>query len=109
MLAPFFGSIPNAGEESGDVPYPDLSAAQRVDAAHGGCNSGTYATSSILMRDYNVTAQRRAYDSFNVWAARYPDLGRRARYYYEGYATKAVHEVDDAATAYPHRDETHIV
>ncbi|KAI1336223.1 hypothetical protein F5Y15DRAFT_208138 [Xylariaceae sp. FL0016] len=108
VFAPF-AAIENVGEESGDVPYPDLSAAQKVDAAHGGCNSGVYATSSILMKEYNITAQRQAYDSFNEYANKYPELATVSRYYYEGYATKAVQEVNDASTAYPHRDEIHIV
>ncbi|KAI0532876.1 hypothetical protein GGR58DRAFT_522395 [Xylaria digitata] len=86
LLEPF-GAIENVGEESGDM----------IDASHGGCASATYATSSILMKDYND------------WAGRYPELESVSCYFYEGYATKAVQAVDQASTAYPHRDEIHLV
>ncbi|KAI1119047.1 hypothetical protein F5Y14DRAFT_460392 [Nemania sp. NC0429] len=108
LLEPFT-AIENVGEESGDVPYPDLSAAQKIDAAHGSCDSGTYASSSILLQQHNVTAQREAYDKFNELARRYPELAAVSRIDYEGYATKAVQAIHTNATAYPHRDQTHIV
>lgn len=61
------------------------------------------------MGEYNITAQRKAYEIFNQWAKEYPDLAKFSRYYYEGYATKGVQDIDSASSAYPHRDKIHLV
>ncbi|RYO84785.1 hypothetical protein DL766_006372 [Monosporascus sp. MC13-8B] len=86
LLGPF-NAIEAVAEVVGDVPYPLLMAAQGNDVASG----------------------RRIYENYNQWAREYPDLAATALLYYEGYATKAVQEIDSASSAYPHRDEKHLV
>ena len=110
LLQPF-NEIPALAENQGDVPYPQIPAVQGNDFASGGCEPTRKAFAHSLLQKYNVTNERVIYDMFNSNAAKYPDLAKLGGpvVLYEGYATEAVEKVPDAASAYPHRHEYHIL
>ncbi|ROT38916.1 FAD-binding domain-containing protein [Sodiomyces alkalinus F11] len=102
FLAPF-NAIESISDEMGDVPYPEIVDPQ--DTGEASCGSGQFAFATVLLQTYNVTTERELYNHFNETAARYPELATVARLYHQGYATKAIREIDYDSTAYPHRDE----
>ncbi|KAI1470392.1 FAD-binding domain-containing protein [Daldinia caldariorum] len=106
VLRPF-NKISAVHEEMGDVSYPEIVNPQNTGMAS--CGSAPYAISTILLQTYNITTERKVYDLFNKNAALYPELGEASRLFYEGYAVKGMQAVDPASTAYPHRDENHLV
>jgi hypothetical protein len=106
ILAPF-NAIPAISSEQGDVPYPEIIFPQ--DTAASSCGSGNFAISSVLLHTYNITTQRQLYNLFNQKAAQYPEISQYARMYHEGYAVAGMQAVDPASTAYPHRDQNHLV
>ncbi|KAI5854502.1 hypothetical protein GGS23DRAFT_590635 [Durotheca rogersii] len=108
LLAPF-NAIGAVDEQIGDVPYPEIPGVQGTDAAGGSCNSNVYAVGTVLTKSYNATTERELYEHFNQQIALYPELIPTARLYHEGYATKAAQEVNPALSAYPHRDEIHLM
>lgn len=108
LLAPF-NQIGSLHEDTGDVPYPEIPGIQGTSYASGGCNPANRAFSHALLKNYTVSAQREIYEQYVANIAKYPSLASTAVVYHEGYATKAAAEVEASLTAYPHRDELHIV
>ncbi|KAI1432414.1 FAD-binding domain-containing protein [Xylaria sp. CBS 124048] len=108
LLAPF-NAIGSVHEEVGDVPYIDIPDIQGTSEDGPACQDAPYVVSSNMLLRYNVTTQQAMYDQFNQYAAKYPQLGAGTRISFEGYANKAVQAIDSASTAYPHRDQNHIV
>ncbi|OTB10566.1 hypothetical protein K445DRAFT_69980 [Daldinia sp. EC12] len=106
ILQPF-NKIHAISEEMGDVSYPEIVNPQNTGMAS--CGAAPYAISTVLLQTYNITTERKIYDLFNKNVALYPELGETARLFYEGYAVKGMRAVDPASTAYPHRDENHLV
>lgn len=75
----------------------------------GSCQPTRKTFTHALLQTYNITTERKIYDRFNELAATYPELAPNATVFYEGYSTKAVEEIADDSSAYPHRHEHHIV
>ncbi|KAI3327600.1 FAD-binding domain-containing protein [Xylariaceae sp. AK1471] len=108
LLAPF-NKIEAVRQEMGDVSYPELAAVQGTVEDSPGCDSAPFVIGSNMLINYNVTVERQIYDLFNKYVARYPGIGNAVSIIHEGYATKAVHEIPSDSTAYPHREDNHLV
>lgn len=109
LLAPFNG-IENAYEETGDVPYPQIAHAQGTSMSDPICQHGSeHSTSTAFLQVYNVTAERLIFDGFKQRVAQYTDLAAGTTIMHEGYATKGVEDVDPAGSAYPFRDDRHLM
>ncbi|KAF1919310.1 hypothetical protein BDU57DRAFT_137282 [Ampelomyces quisqualis] len=103
LLKPF-NAIGAVEENMIDLSYPDVAA-----LTSGDCASGNLAVSSVLTLEYNVTAERALYDHYITNVAKYPDLAATAYLWYEGYATAGYQAISPESTAYPHREENHIM
>ncbi|KAK7745571.1 hypothetical protein SLS53_003071 [Cytospora paraplurivora] len=108
LLQPF-NAIGAAAESMGDVPYPEIADVQGTGKDGAACQGGAYVISSNLLVTYNLTTERQHYEMFSAYAAEHPELANTARLAYEGYATKAFHDVPHDSTAYPHRSSNFIV
>jgi hypothetical protein len=104
-----FNAIKAISSSTGDVSYPQLLTAQGTSITSPSCLPARYMGSTAGLVTYNVTAERQIYDLFNQKVAAYPDLGAFAEVYHEGYANAAARAVDPASSAYPHRDDNHLV
>ncbi|KAI1734122.1 hypothetical protein F4680DRAFT_454307 [Xylaria scruposa] len=92
LLAPF-NAIGAVAEDMFDASYPEVSDITAED-----CAPGPLAISSAMTLEYNVTAERALYNNYLTNAAKYPEL-----------ATTAYQAVPFDSTAYPHREENHIM
>ncbi|KAL4935589.1 hypothetical protein BDV06DRAFT_228690 [Aspergillus oleicola] len=102
-LAPF-DAIESLSVESGDLPYPDIAHAQSVGENDTVCTASLdRLLSTAGLQVYNLTAEHKIYDSFVSRLASTPDLVSSTIIIHEGYATKAVQEIDSADSAYPFR------
>ncbi|OQE43750.1 hypothetical protein PENCOP_c003G01409 [Penicillium coprophilum] len=109
LLEPF-NKIGSISEESGDVPYPEIPSIQGTGLDSDACvPNRTYALSTAGIQVYNITAERQIYEAFNAKIAQYPDLVLGARVTHEGYSNKAVRSVDPALSAFPLRDDYHLL
>lgn len=90
--------------EKGEDVLTDL-ATRTYQGVHGpGCARGfTDLRFPTVLRDYNVTAIRKAYDDFDEMMQTWPQLNGSV-YLLERYSTDAVKAVPDESTAFPHRD-----
>ncbi|PYH77480.1 FAD binding domain-containing protein [Aspergillus uvarum CBS 121591] len=109
LLAPF-NAIEALSEETGDVPYPDIADIQGTGLNSAACVPGyKWALRTAGSVDYNITAERQIYDTFNRKVAQYPDLALGARVTHEGYSNAAMKQVDAASTAVSYRAENHLL
>lgn len=79
------------------------------DTTSGACEQANWGISSLLTLDYNVTTERALYNNYVANVAKYPELGTTAYLWHEGYSTAAMQAVDSDSTAYPHRDQNHLL
>ncbi|PYH87796.1 FAD-binding domain-containing protein [Aspergillus ellipticus CBS 707.79] len=106
-LAPF-NAIPAEWQDSGDLPYPEISDIQGTGIGGALCTPNTtHVTSTAGLQLYNATAQRQIYELFNEKVQQYPELNR-ARVVLEGYSTAGVSKIDPASSAFPHRSDHHL-
>ena len=103
LLKPF-NAIGAVAENTIGLSYPEVS-----DLTSGDCISAHLAISSVLTLEYNVTAERALYDHYIAKVAEYPELGATAYLWHEGYATAGYQAIRSESTAYPHREEKHIM
>lgn len=103
LLAPF-NAIAAVAEEVFDASYPEVS-----DIVSSVCPPGAYALSSALLLEYNVTTERTLYDHFVAKVAENPELGATAYAWHEGYSTAGYQAVPSDSTAFPHREENHVM
>ncbi|TVY17065.1 FAD-linked oxidoreductase azaG [Lachnellula arida] len=109
LLEPF-NAISAVSEESGDVPFPEIAHLQGTGLEDATCQDGSsYAGSTLYSLVYNVTAERQIYNLFNEKIALYPEFAAGASFLHEGYSDQAVVAVDPASSAFPHRDEHHLL
>lgn len=108
-LAPF-AKIGSVYQESGDVPYPQISVAQQTDENAFICQHGyTRVTATAGLQVYNVTAERQIFDGFTKRVASNPALAAGGVVLHEGYSTKAVQAQNRDDSAYPFRDDPHLM
>lgn len=108
-LAPF-NKIKSVYEESGDLPYPAISVAQETDENSFICQHGyTRVTATAGLQVYNVTSERQIFDGFTKRVVSNPALAAGGVVLHEGYATKAVQAQNPDESAYPFRDDTHLM
>ncbi|KAH5267276.1 hypothetical protein HBI82_225000 [Parastagonospora nodorum] len=103
LLRPF-NAIGAVAEGMIDLSYPDIAG-----LTSGDCAGGNLAISSVLTLEYNATAERTLYDHYISNVAKYPELAATAYLWYEGYATAGYQAIPSESTAYPHREENHIM
>jgi len=103
LLKPF-NAIGAVAEDMGDVSYPEASGVTLDD-----CGSVDQVISSVMTLEYNITAERALYDHFVAKVAQYPELGTTAYLWHEGYATAGYQAIPSKSTAYPHREENHLM
>jgi hypothetical protein len=109
LLEPF-NKIGPISEEIGDVPYPEIPDIQGTGLDSDACvPNRTYALSTAGIQVYNITAERQIYEAYNAKIAKYPDLVLGARITHEGYSNKAMKSVNSASSAFPFRDENHLL
>ncbi|KAL4763198.1 FAD-binding oxidoreductase [Aspergillus foveolatus] len=92
LLAPF-DAIPALFEESGDLPYPGIAATQGLDSE----------------RVYNVTAERRIFESFRRRIGSNRALARGGVIEHDGYSSAGVEAFDPYNSAYPFRSDRHLL
>ncbi|KAH7016276.1 uncharacterized protein B0I36DRAFT_377853 [Microdochium trichocladiopsis] len=108
-LAPFNAITPLL-QSSGDVPYPEISKAQSTDESSAICQHGkNRMTMTIGLQTYNTTSERRIFDDFARMMVSQPELAAGAAIIHEGYSTKAAQERDPDSSAYPFRQDHHLM
>jgi hypothetical protein len=111
--APYFASfdaIEAVFFESGDVPYPEIAHAQDVGLQDPSCGHDVVRiTTSAGVQMYNITAEKRIMESFMDRIRNQPDVARAGFIIHEGYATKGVTDVSPSSSAYPFRDDHHLL
>ncbi|KAK8089643.1 FAD-binding domain-containing protein [Apiospora hydei] len=108
MLQPF-NAIEAVLQNVRDVPYDQISDVAGTGLHDHHCEPGSSVFANALLREYNVTTQRRLYDLFARNLAQYPVMTRGTLLAHEGYGNKAVQQVPSPSTAYPHREQNFIV
>ncbi|KAL6231792.1 hypothetical protein BDW75DRAFT_233317 [Aspergillus navahoensis] len=109
LLAPF-DAIPALSEESGDLPYPEIAATQGLDMESIVCQHGNRIISATAgLQVYNVTSERRIYESFRRRIGNNPALARGGVIEHDGYSTAGVDEHDPDVSAYPFRSDKHLM
>ncbi|KFY07455.1 hypothetical protein V492_07117 [Pseudogymnoascus sp. VKM F-4246] len=108
LLAPF-NAIEAAYEESGDIPYPEISVAQQTDVNSFVCQHEYFRiTATAGLQVYNVTAERQIYQGFVDRLASNPTLAAGSAILHEGYSTAGVTAQDSDGSAYPFRADNHL-
>lgn len=103
LLEPF-NAIEAVWDEQGDVPYPQISNAQRTAVSDPLCSHGrAHIRSTAGLQVYNLTAERLIYEGFRRQAAEDPELAASAAILHEGYSTAGVKSIDPVGSAYPFR------
>ncbi|ETS86020.1 hypothetical protein PFICI_04045 [Pestalotiopsis fici W106-1] len=103
LLAPF-NAIGAIAEDQFDASYPTIAGTTSET-----CGSAKRAISSAMTLDYNITTERALYDHFVAKVAEYPDLAATAYLWHEGYSTEGYQIIPEDSTAYPHREENHLM
>lgn len=103
LLGPF-NAIEALNVGSNEGSYPIISGAAFTD-----CPGAKRAISSVMTLDYNVTTQRTLYNLFNQKIAAYPEIIPSGYLWHEGYSTAGVQAIPSDSTAYPHREENHLL
>ncbi|ORY71065.1 uncharacterized protein BCR38DRAFT_415840 [Pseudomassariella vexata] len=103
LLKPF-NAIEAMSSTQGDMSYPEVAGVTGDD-----CVSGGYAISTVMTQTYNITTERTLYNHFNEKIKQYPELAPTALLWHEGYANAATQAIDSDFSAYPHRDENHLM
>ena len=103
LLGPF-NAINATLVASRELSYPVLSGTDVVT-----CPGAKRAIASVMTLEYNVTTQRTLYNLFNQKIAQYPALIPSAYLWHEGYSTAGMQAIPSASTAYPHREENHLL
>lgn len=103
LLEPF-NAIGAISEDIFDASYPEVS-----DIVSSECPPGAYSLASNLLLEYNVTTERELYNHFVKKVAEYPELGATAYAWHEGYSTAGYQAVPSDSTAFPHREENHLM
>lgn len=108
LLKPF-NAIPAVWDEQGDVPYPQIADIQGTGMKSPLCApETTHITSTAGLKSYNITAQREIYELFNKRVAAHSEF-KTARVVHEGYSNVGVRKRDSASSAFPFRDENHLM
>ena len=89
---------------SSEASYPVILGADETF-----CPGAKRAISSVMTLEYNVTTERTLYNLFNKRIAEYPELVPSAYLWHEGYATAGMQAIPSDSTAYPHREENHLM
>ncbi|KAJ5883733.1 6-hydroxy-D-nicotine oxidase [Penicillium subrubescens] len=108
-LAPF-NAIEAVYDESGDVPYPEISVAQQTDVDAFICgDNNVRITATAGLQVYNLTAERLIFDGFTRRVQEHPELVPGAVILHEGYSTEAVDAQNPNDSAYPFRADHHLM
>ncbi|KAF4849638.1 FAD-linked oxidoreductase chyH [Colletotrichum siamense] len=108
-LAPF-NAIESAYDESDDGPYPSISAAQQMNEESFFCQKGTTrAIAAVGLQVYNLTSERLIFEGFKERLAAGSELAARTTIVHEGYSTAAVQTKNPDDSAYPFRDDHHLM
>lgn len=99
-----FNAIKAIQVDSSEASYPIVAGADATD-----CPGVTREISSVMILEYNVTIERTLYTLFNKKIAEYPELAPSAYLWHEGYATAGMQAIPSDSTAYPHREENHLM
>jgi hypothetical protein len=107
-LAPF-NAIEAVYDLVGDVPYPEVAHAQGSGNDDAICQHGNeYRTSTVFIREWNTTAERRIFEGFKRRAATDPILAVGCSMLHEAYSTEKVEAIDSRSSAYPFRTDRHL-
>ncbi|KAJ4305632.1 hypothetical protein N0V90_001163 [Kalmusia sp. IMI 367209] len=108
-LAPF-EAIKAEYKEGGDVPYPEIAHMQQTGLNDFICSHGNVRiTSTAGLQTYNLTAERQIFDGFKKRVVSNPTLAAGTGILHEGYSTEAVNKQDPRNSAYPFRDDHHLM
>lgn len=108
-LAPF-NQIQSVYQASGDVPYPEISVVQGTDDGSLFCQKGgTRVTATAGLQVYNITAERHIFDGFTKRISSNPIMAAGGAMLHEGYSTEAVIAQNPSDSAYPFRDDHHLM
>lgn len=107
-IAPFdaLGSILRTTDS---IPYPDIPDATGTGSTSPLCQFGySRIQFPVGLLIYNVTANRQIYDLFKQKTLETPAFNGSI-IVFEGYSLEGLKAVDQASTAYPHRDDNILV
>ncbi|KAH7635579.1 hypothetical protein B0T09DRAFT_362731 [Sordaria sp. MPI-SDFR-AT-0083] len=108
-LAPF-NAIKAVRDEQGDVPYPQVAATQQTDEESAICqHNQVRITATAGLQMYNLTAERLIFEGFKKRVASDPTLAAGGVVLHEGYSTAAVDAQSPDDSAYPFRDDHHLM
>ncbi|KAF9871850.1 hypothetical protein CkaCkLH20_10784 [Colletotrichum karsti] len=108
-LAPF-NAIEAVSETFGDVPYPSVAAAQLQDEDSVNCRHNVIrVTSAVGLQVYNLTAERQIFEAYKKRVPLHPQLAAGASVFHEGYATAGMQAKNPMDSAYPFRDDNHLM
>lgn len=105
LLGPF-NAIKAVQVTSSEASYPIVSGADDNECPLPGAKR---EISSVMTLEYNATTERTLYNLFNQKIAEYPGLAPSAYLWHEGYATAGMQAIPSKSTAYPHREENHLM
>jgi hypothetical protein len=106
-----FDAIGSAWDESGELSYPDIPIARFNSVNDTLCQK--YDVDKLIttagLQVYNLTTEQEIWNRFKDRVASNPDLAASAFIVHEGYSNQAVakHNPDDSA--YPFRDDYHLM
>ncbi|KAK7931188.1 hypothetical protein PG985_001900 [Apiospora marii] len=108
ILAPF-NQIEAAYEESGDVPYPDISTVQITSIDSPTCaKNNSWVLSTAGLKAFNVTAMRQIYDLHNANIRQYPELASGASASHDSYSNAGIRRFKSEDSAFPFRHYNHL-
>lgn len=107
ILAPF-NRIEAAYEESGDVPYPEISTVQITAIDTPTCEkNNTWVMSTAGLKTFNITATRQIYELHNANLQKYPELSG-ASVGHDSYSNAGMLKFKPESSAFPFRHYNHL-
>lgn len=109
LLLPF-STIETVYDEVGDIPYPQIADIQGTGEQSPLCQRNIIRVGSTAgLQVYNLTAEHQIYDGFVQRINQNLELVEGAIIVHEGYATEAVDSKNPDDSAYPFRDDHHLM
>lgn len=105
-----FNAIKAEYVESGNVPYPQIAHIQQTGLNDFICGHGNVRiTTTAGLQVYNLTAERLIFEGFKKRVSSNPSLAAATGILHEGYSTEAVTKKNARDSAYPFRDDHHLM
>lgn len=109
LLVPF-NAIETVYDEIGDIPYPQIADIQGTGEQGFLCQHNKIRISSTAgLQVYNLTAEHQIFDGFQQRIKENLELAKGGVIVHEGYSTEGVDTKNPDDSAYPFRDDHHLM